>query len=677
MNALFTFSHSVKPLPRKKADNIIGCAKWTETEGDLQDLITLIKEDKAIINNFYHEGENFTTSQKNQANLKSAYLIMFDFDAVKLTAEDFFNLMSQTEIQPTLVYTTANNGKQKHKNEVYFNRYRVIYLLNQPIHDYWVYERVHVAIEDEIRILTDMLNDNSDHTCEHLFCGNPNAEIYTSDSSYDVDFFIDRYDVDTTPPTEEEAKPNRERQKREKYTSPVTEDYWNMSLDDFFVKYQGEFVNIMATPLEESPFERVVEIPDDYLYIYRRWHMEEYELKSGVKRISMTDRLQKGERNRKLFANLCIRRQITPTLSFDNLLHNAVYELLNHVDNEDGSLTRYELFSIVQSAYAVPVESLHYTSKRKHEYRISRAYCRAHGTTAREENAKEQSERMKRRKAERDAEITKLYNPTLTYNENLSLLLSEGIDISLSTLKRILLCQGGQLSDNNTMQGGSVLQLTWTDDTKEKLLNEIKKNPTVTRKQLTDILNVSDRTVSRWIKKLEDDNLIRRVGGKKQGHWEIVEDDTCETNSNSGKTATTETIPEKTEEEKNRELFRFVNKLTTDAFDGRDFRVLLDEFRDLAIKYGMDDSYLKDIKRRVIESYEYSSYYNDRDYAKYLKYFNEKWNIPYDIPHEEDGTTHYTGDITYFNNTHYVSGNDVIVFMNNKQHRCNNYTLTT
>ena len=57
----------------------------------------------------------------------------------------------------------------------------------------------------------------------------------------------------------------------------------------------------------------------------------------------------------------------------------------------------------------------------------------------------------------------------------------------------------------------------------EKILKLIKGNPQITVKELTTLIGLSRRGVEKNIKKLQSQNILRRVGPDKGGHWEIVE----------------------------------------------------------------------------------------------------------------------------------------------------------
>lgn len=53
------------------------------------------------------------------------------------------------------------------------------------------------------------------------------------------------------------------------------------------------------------------------------------------------------------------------------------------------------------------------------------------------------------------------------------------------------------------------------------ILNYIQKDPTITREEMTQKMNVSDATIKRALADLQNRGLIVRVGGRKNGHWEI------------------------------------------------------------------------------------------------------------------------------------------------------------
>ena len=49
----------------------------------------------------------------------------------------------------------------------------------------------------------------------------------------------------------------------------------------------------------------------------------------------------------------------------------------------------------------------------------------------------------------------------------------------------------------------------------------IAENPRLTIKELSEKLEISDRTIKKHIAYLKKESLIERVGGKTHGHWQV------------------------------------------------------------------------------------------------------------------------------------------------------------
>lgn len=57
----------------------------------------------------------------------------------------------------------------------------------------------------------------------------------------------------------------------------------------------------------------------------------------------------------------------------------------------------------------------------------------------------------------------------------------------------------------------------------ETMLAEIKANPHITTKKLSETIGISDRKIKENIKKLKAKKLLKRVGSAKGGYWQIIE----------------------------------------------------------------------------------------------------------------------------------------------------------
>jgi len=201
MNKDFYFNFSVSTRTYDRNTDNAAFLQWKETNGTITTLSQSIYEGYAYCNCFYHEeGTTFGNGFKKDENVKSANLICLDLDAVKYPYDDFVTLMEQTEIMPNIVYTTANNGKLKKDTETYNNRYRVIYVIDEPIYNNALYKDLHQAIKNEIRIITEddnVFNDNTDSCVSHFFAGCKGTNITTDENIYTLSWLMQRYCIST------------------------------------------------------------------------------------------------------------------------------------------------------------------------------------------------------------------------------------------------------------------------------------------------------------------------------------------------------------------------------------------------------------------------------------------------------------------------------------------------
>jgi ATP-dependent DNA helicase RecG len=60
------------------------------------------------------------------------------------------------------------------------------------------------------------------------------------------------------------------------------------------------------------------------------------------------------------------------------------------------------------------------------------------------------------------------------------------------------------------------------EKTVEKIFDLLDANPEISQRELAKLTGLSQRGVEWNIKKLKDEGSLRRVGGRKAGHWEVV-----------------------------------------------------------------------------------------------------------------------------------------------------------
>ena len=102
--------------------------------------------------------------------------------------------------------------------------------------------------------------------------------------------------------------------------------------------------------------------------------------------------------------------------------------------------------------------------------------------------------------------------------------------------RNLLLCEQNELKNRYThIRYSEVLpesscggqknkggQKKWSETT-QKIFDLIKANPDISRHQLCDELGINPSAVQKHVEKLKAENVIKRAGGTRGGHWEILE----------------------------------------------------------------------------------------------------------------------------------------------------------
>ena len=58
--------------------------------------------------------------------------------------------------------------------------------------------------------------------------------------------------------------------------------------------------------------------------------------------------------------------------------------------------------------------------------------------------------------------------------------------------------------------------------TENKILSLLKEHPDITQQKLSDYTHMSIITIKRIMKKLQEENKIKRVGNNRKGHWMVL-----------------------------------------------------------------------------------------------------------------------------------------------------------
>lgn len=182
-----------------------------------------------------------------------------------------------------------------------------------------------------------------------------------------------------------------------------------------------------------------VRVESNHIEIRRQWRIDE----NGK---MMPRRCGVGEDRRIRFLKmLSIKKQIKPDITYDELLYNAVCERFYFYNNIDEKLSNKWILSIIPSVLRKTYQ-FETTTKFSCNMPLIKANGKSHQAVIAE----------KKHQLLVDA-IMSLYNPSFTILQNLDAMQQNGLQISLSTLKRILKEKG--ITKNRKMKkGGSLLK---------------------------------------------------------------------------------------------------------------------------------------------------------------------------------------------------------------------------
>lgn len=431
-------SISVDGYKEKPKENEIPTIPYLRRNFELDRIADSISTGHAISANFTTNSETIVTQKKRKGeNFVSTCYVMLDLDGdINQTLQE---LNISLSIKPTICYTTY-----RHQTEGLGNRYRLLYFFKEPIKSIPLYQTLYDHLTSKNKL---HLNDNCGRNCTQQTFGtyftNKGYSLINNDILYSVkDILGTSYESVIT--ADKEKKAESIMQCNDTFKNPTLKrkyviqdnsflnDYATMSISNIIDKYSNVYANIQETPLpytdEDTPY---ILYPADYCCIQRRWYPYQVLNQDGGV-ITATTRIRKirdGEHRRyKLFLNGILRRFITnDTISYDNLLFNLLYEFYHFYVRTD--ISKHDIKTIANNVWNANLTNYKKLKGTNHKYKINHAYCLKHDI--RPQKAKQIAARQLN-----SQRIGELYDCLLTDKENLQVFSDNGLNVSLSTLKR-------------------------------------------------------------------------------------------------------------------------------------------------------------------------------------------------------------------------------------------------
>ena len=444
-------SVSTEQVENKDSD-IWKTLHYRKTEIRLSKLTELIKQQYAFCGVF--EESEFTQSQKIKSNWVGAYIVPIDLDERKLNYTQFLEQIKKSDIVPNLAYRTANDGTKG-------NRYRLLYCFDEMITNETLYKQIYDGIIRKIDELTsDKNKDNCGGVITQSFAGtNKIEDIFYNDYSqfyYNINGIKKQLGIATLNLSDKHIREKEQKPITKKriikydnfdfsdYSLMINEfadDFNKMRLTELITKYGDIYPNIESTALkQENEDIAFIDIPQNYIEIKRYWFLTDEGLKNN--KLPTIRKISDGMgRRKKLFLNAIIRRLINNNISFDNLLFNIICEFSYFMINDGNKITKKDLFEIVERAFNDDLSKYNkmIIGNKEKKFVVNPLYCIKH-------NISKQAGRniaIKQRNAQK---IGELYDLNLTDKENIEVMKSYGVEISLKTLRR-------WRTDNNITKG--------------------------------------------------------------------------------------------------------------------------------------------------------------------------------------------------------------------------------
>ena len=365
----------------------------------------------------------FCSKTKTKDNFKQTSIIALDFDDCPKCFEIAYD---DTDVTPTIAYTTPNDGKPGKGN-----RFRFVYVLSEPIKSLDEYQVIYDAMRGRMGMKTDNALSSG---VANIGGMSSTGKLKVSYNIFDKEDFLIKENISSLLKKRDSEKSfiknNNKTKKRENginLNDTFKQDMDELNFNQFLMKYRTVYEYFDKTSLTFNNGYAI--IPENYYEIRRKWSNETFETKNGIQEVTRIRRLKDGEGRRdKMFVQCLIRRRIKPNITLEELVYNLVCERQWYFNNDDNALNNPELVRIAMNAMNIEEITIPPTDTGK-KFIVDKEYWASKGI-----NANQAKQIIK--KEIRSNEIGNLYDCSLSDEENLRVLEGNGVKCSLSTLKR-------------------------------------------------------------------------------------------------------------------------------------------------------------------------------------------------------------------------------------------------
>lgn len=407
----------------KPSSDEIKKISYIRRDVNIDEIVSHIKEGYVFSANF---NEDYTTtitqSDRRYENFISTPMVMFDLDrGIDCSLNE---LIDRLEYKPTIAYTTFS-----HQQDGKGNRYRLLYLFQEPIEDKDMYKGIYQKIKESFDFKIE--DDCGKNPCQAVFGSSYDSEVIVTNEPYSIeDFNIEeKYHSKSI----KKEKRNIIESKWNFQDKEFEYDFYHLGYEDIIHKYKDKYPffeeTILTNTNENSPY---IILPKNYNKIQRYWINEKIlnENNKEVWRHVRAKKIKDGNgRRRKLFINGILRRQMLPEITFEHLLCCFVFEMWYYIDNKQDKIKKQDLVTIATNVMEADVSVYSFEKRDKRKYAVNEAYCQKH-------NISKVAARNISRRIINHEKIGEMYDASLTDKQNLEVFKQNGLNVSLSTIKR-------------------------------------------------------------------------------------------------------------------------------------------------------------------------------------------------------------------------------------------------
>lgn len=432
-----TLSFSIEGFGMKPQN--VGAIKYKEGDVDFDALKNLITSGHTLSANFNTLSTAFTQSDRKRCNFRSIPFVFFDIDHD--CKDDLDGLIEKMSIKPTIAYTTFSH--QKEINGKKENRYRFLFFFDKPIENIEVYKHVAEQLKKSFPESVPTFDSCYINPCQAIHGTSKDCIYIFINNILNYDFYVK--DIDLVNGQYKSIKKKEESDIQ--FDCPVTvtdndfmNDYWKSgySYRMLLEEYRNHYPYFDHTPIPETDADiPTITLPDNYVEIKRRTYKEPILDSNGKEKggyITSIIKLKDGEgRKRKIFTSTLLRKVMIPNVSFPHLLYCGMYDLYYFCYNNDDPITKNQLYrAVINAAKSEPSKELIEKSKPDKKSIANPACCVKYGCSKKEAVAQVRHNK----KMDKYAEIGNLFDLSLTYEENQTMMKQYGLDVSIKDIQR-------------------------------------------------------------------------------------------------------------------------------------------------------------------------------------------------------------------------------------------------